>query len=285
MTVGDLQKDVELFSRYMALTGVASLEDEPGDDPDLRGKKLGIINGSAWISLYSYYFGRKALPGVKLIGVGCEAVQLNFMTAHRQGLPCPPQVNIDMFVQHAEDLVRLYGVDAIIVTCSTMNRAANAVRTTMARYGVPVIQIDEAMMEQAVIIGGRILIVATHGPTVKSTQMLLEESAAKLGRTVSFAGATVEEAFHLLGKGDVAGHNDLIARAIREIMKTERISVVVLAQLSMAVFKLSYPDPVASFGVQVLTSGETGFERVRQVLKQRSAGDASVARPRLAATT
>jgi Asp/Glu/hydantoin racemase len=208
------------------------------------------------------------LPGVKLINVGNEAVQLNFMTAHRRGEPCPPQVNIDRFVQYADDLVRLYGVDAVMITCSTMNRAHGTVREAMKKHGVPVIQIDEAMMERAVTHGGRILIVATHGPTVDSTQALLRETAGRLGRSVSFAGATVEEAFRLLGSGDTRGHNRVIADAIRRATSAEKIDIVVLAQLSMTVFKIAHPDEAClrEFGVPVITSGETGFERAREVL-------------------
>ena len=42
-----------------------------------------------------------------------------------------------------------------------------------------------------------------------------------------------------------------------------------LAQLSMTVLTLDYPDPVDAFGVPVLTSGECGFTRVRQLLMQQ----------------
>lgn len=266
----DLRSDIELFSRYMALTGVPALEDAPSPDPDLQGKKLGIVNGSSWITLFANYFGSRILPGVKLINVGNEAVQLNFMNAYRKGLPCPPRINIDLFVRYSEDLVNLFGVDAILISCSTMNRAAGAVREAMKKHGVPVVQIDEAMMEEAVLRGGRILVVATHGPTVRNTRELLKESAEKLGREVSFSGATVEEAFHLLGRGDIEGHNERIAGAIRDAVTREPINTVVLAQLSMAVFKLSYPDPVREFGVPVLTSGETGFERVKHILKGKT---------------
>ena len=262
----DLQSDVSLFSRYMALTGTPTLDSEAGCDPALYGKRLGIVNGSSWTSLFATYFGRKILPGVKLISVGNEAVQLNFMDAHRKGLQCPPQINIDTFVRYSEDLVRLFGVDAILITCSTMNRAANAVTLAMVKHGVPVVQIDEAMMETAVRHGGRILVVATHGPTVTSTQDLLRETAARLGKEVSFAGANTEEAFDLLGHGDVLGHNECVADAIREAMARESVAIVVLAQLSMSVFTLSFPDPIRQFGVPVLNSGETGFERVREVL-------------------
>lgn len=266
----ELKQDLEFFSRYMALIGAPTLDAEAAPDPQLQGKKLGIVNGATWITPFANYFGRKILPGVKLINAGNEAVQLNFMDAHRKGLPCPPQINIDLFVRYSEDLVRLFGVDAILISCSTMNRAAASVREAMKKHNVPVVQIDEGMMEEAVSTGGRILVIATHGPTVRSTQELLKETAARLGREVSFAGATVEEAFHSLGRGDVEGHNQMIAAAIREAQRSQPFSLVVLAQLSMAVFKLSYPDPVRELGVRVLTSAETGFERVKSILKQQA---------------
>ncbi len=262
-----MNPDLELFSRYMKITGVPTLEELPCSDPRLRGKKLGAVNGSSWISLWVTFFGRRILPGVRIINVGNEAVQLNFMAAHKKGQPCPPQINIDLFARYAEDLVRLVGVDAILITCSTMNRAAGAVREAMRKYGVPVVQIDEAMMERAVSTNGRILVVATHGPTVKSTQDLLRETAERLGKQVQFAGVTVEEAFDRLGEGDIEGHNEIIARAIRAKCAEEKMAVVVLAQLSMTVFKLSYPDCEREFGVPVLTSGETGFERIGEILR------------------
>ena len=125
-------------------------------------------------------------------------------------------------------------------------------------------------MEEAVqtVHNGKILVVATHGPTVSSTQALLQETANRLGKTVTFAGATVEDAFHQLGEGRIAEHNDGIAEAIRVALQQEAIDVVVLAQLSMSVFCFSYPDPVSTFGVPVLNSGETGFRRVGEVLTQ-----------------
>ena len=113
---------------------------------------------------------------------------------------------------------------------------------------------------------GRILVIATHGPTVKSTQSLLQETAARLGQPVEFTGATVEEAFELLGEGRIADHNRIIADKIREVQKREKVDLVVLAQLSMSVFAFSHPDPLKDFGVPVLNSGETGFRRVGEVL-------------------
>jgi len=257
---------IRLFSDYMQVTGVPTLAPAEGPDPGLTGKKLGVVNGSSWVSLWSTYFGRLMLPGVKIVNAGNEAVQLNFMDAHHHGRPCPPQINIDLFCRYARDLFDLVQVDAILISCSTMNRAFHQVRAHMESVGVPVVQIDEAMMEEAVNSEGRILVVATHGPTVKSTQNLLQETADRLGKSVDFVGTTVEEAFDLLGQGKIAQHNEVIADAIRNTQRTEHIDIVVLAQLSMSVFSFSHPDPVAEFGVSVLNSGRTGFRRAGEVL-------------------
>lgn len=257
---------LRLFADYMRLVDVPRLEHDEGADPALRGKTLGLINGSAWVQLWSYFFGRKYLPGVKLVNVGNEAVQLNFMKAHRAGLACPPESNIVLFADYARQLEALADVDAILVTCSTMNRSIGAVREAVPRLSV--VQIDEPMMEAAVSGGGTILIVATHGPTVESTKALLGETAARSGQglSIGYEGAVVEEAFHLLGSGDIGGHNRAIAEAIRQAQARKRIDRVVLAQLSMSVFLLEHPDPAGDFGIPILTSGEEGFKRMRSVL-------------------
>lgn len=257
----------DLFSAYLQVTGIAHTQPESSGDPALIGKRLGVLNGSSWVTLWSNYFGRQYLPGAHLINVGNEAVQINFMEAHESGLPTPPQSNIDAFIRYARDLAELARVDAVLITCSTMNRAFPAVQQALEPYGVPVIQIDQPMMQRAVEHGGRILVVATHGPTVSSTQALLRETADSLGKPVSFAGADVPEAWYCLARGDVEGHNAALAAAIRARLKADTaIDSVVLAQLSMTVFLLSYPDPLAEFGVPVFTSGQCGFERVREVL-------------------
>lgn len=253
------------FSTYLHLTGVAHLGPEPIGDPALQGKRLGLLNGSAWITAWSYYFGRRYLPGVHLVNVGNEAVQLNFMQAYESGLSCPPVANIERFTQYARDLVELAAVDAVLITCSTMNRSYPQVTEALRPYGIPVVQIDQPMMEAAVANGGRVLVVATHGPTVASTQALLEETAARQGQRCDYVGLTVEEAWHCLAQGDMAGHNEALATAIRPVLARESFSSVVLAQLSMSAFLFSYPDPVAAFGVPILTSGQCGFEYIQQM--------------------
>jgi aspartate/glutamate racemase len=256
------------FAETLRLTGVAHTGSEPEGSGEFVGRRLGLLNGSSWITPWANYFGRRFVPGAHLVGVGNEAVQINFMSAHERGEPTPPASNIEAFVRYARDLAEFAQVDAILVTCSTMNRSYRAVADAMDRYAIPVVQIDRPMMERAVRHGGKTLVIATHGPTVASTQALLRETAAELATPVAFAGLTVEDAWHRLARGDVRGHNDAIAEAIRRQRGEADFDSVVLAQLSMSVFLLSFPEPEAVFGVPVFTSGQCGFERAAEVLRR-----------------
>lgn len=256
------------FAETLVLTGVAHTGPEPAGSGEFAGRRLGLLNGSSWITPWANYFGRRFVPGAHLVNVGNEAVQINFMAAHERGEPVPPASNVEAFVRYARDLADLAGVDAILITCSTMNRSYRAVADAMSGRAVPVVQIDQPMMERAVRYGGTTLVIATHGPTVASTQALLRETAAALGMPVAFAGLTVEDAWHRLARGDVRGHNDAIAGAIRRQRDQSAFDAVVLAQLSMSVFLLDHPDPEAEFGVPVFTSGQCGFERAAEVLRQ-----------------
>ena len=98
---------MRLFSDYLRVTGVAHTGPEPHGDPRLIGKRLGLLNGSSWITLWANYFGRMYLPGVHLVNVGNEAVQINFMEAHAAGLPTLPPANLAAFKRYAVDLVEL----------------------------------------------------------------------------------------------------------------------------------------------------------------------------------
>jgi hypothetical protein len=261
-----LSDPTQFFSEYIRLSGVAHLGQERNGHPALLGKRLGLLNGSSWITAWSNYFGRMYLPGVHLVNIGNEAIQLNFMQAYKEGKACPPQANIERFIQYARDLVELAQVNAVMITCSTMNRSYQQVAYALEPYKVPVIQIDMAMMERAVALGGIALVIATHGPTVASTHALLSETADRLGTTIQFDGLTLEEAWVKLAAGDIAGHNEVIAAAI-QAAHPANYSCVVLAQLSMSAFAFSFPDPVTHFGIPVLNSGQCGFEFARKVLE------------------
>lgn len=267
--VSENDGQLQFFQEYLKLVGTPYLEAEETEDDKLYGKTVGLVNAASWIEMYCYYFGRKHLPGVKLVNVGNEAVQLNFIKANELGLACPPQENIELFGDYAEQLVKLAnGVDAVMITCSTMNRSLPEVKERLKKYGIPVLAIDQPMMEKAVRNGGETLIIATVQTTVNSTKALLEEAKQEINvdKSLVYHSGVLEEAFSLLGEGKVVEHNEMIANFIREKQKDIQLDQVILAQLSMSVFTLSYPNPEETFGIPIYTSGDEGFKALKEVL-------------------
>jgi len=92
------------------------------------------------------YLGKTLVPGVKSINVGKEGVQLNFMEAHHKGEPTTPQINIDLFCNHAKDLFDLVKVDIVLISCSTMNRTFKQSNDHMKLFDVPVVQEEELFL-------------------------------------------------------------------------------------------------------------------------------------------
>ena len=264
-----------LFGDYLRVTGVAHLGPEPAGAPELLGKRLGLLNGSSWITLWSNYFGRRYLPGVHLVNMGNEALQLNFMEAHaaRAALPAGGQHPGLRPLRP-----RPGGV------CPGAGRADHllddepGLRRGGAGAGAP----------------GRSRWCRSIGPMMEQRRRAERQDAghrhARADRrqhTGTVAGDGRGDGtgcgFH---RSDGAGSLGSAGRRRRGRPQPgarrrhsapagdqEEIGCVVLAQLSMTVFLLSYPDPVAEFGIPVLTSGQCGFEHMRRLM-------ASLPRPR-----
>ena len=139
-------------------------------------------------------------------------------------------------------LAREGGADAVLLTCSSISPCA---RPASESSGIPVLQIDRPMMEEAARIahGGRALILATGAATVEPSKALLLECARKAGKEVE---ATVEIcARDEVAKGGARGAD-----------------VLVLAQASMSGLAGELDDA----GVPVLTSPRSGLLRAGRVL-------------------
>jgi hypothetical protein len=250
-----LPESLRLFSNYLKVTGVAHTTPEPSGDPALTGKRLGLLNGSSWITLWANFFGRAYLPGVHLVNTGNEAVQMHFMEAHEQGRPTPPPENINVFTRYALDLVELARVGRSADHLLHHEPVRTQVQAAL-RPSVPV-QIDRPMMEQAVEHGGRILVVATTAQPSTAPELAEGDGDMQENRVVQ--RTECEAAWYCLADGVMTttapGTGD------PNHLENGRVGSVDLAQLSMTLFLLSYPDPVAEFGVGVLMA--QWFEHLR----------------------
>jgi Asp/Glu/hydantoin racemase len=154
------------------------------------------------------------------------------------------------------------GAEAIMVTCSSVGPAVDAVRSLSP---VPLMRVDEGMAEKAVGVGNRIGIMATLSSTLDPTRELVSRHATLAGRSPILVSHLCEGAFDRLAAGDRAGHDALIAKGFNELAK--EVDVVVLAQASMASAVSS--DQVQSPAIPVLSSPELGVLHLKSYLDDR----------------
>jgi hypothetical protein len=141
------------------------------------------------------------------------------------------------------------GVEAILVTCSSIAEAAEA-----ASAPVPVLRVDAPMAAEAVAIArrvaqeesrqGRIEVLATLQATIGPTGRLLKRAAA--GSDVNVDVTVIDGAADARSRGDSSEHDRLVRDAIDEF--AARADVIVLAQASMAAARggAAVPVPVLS---------------------------------------
>ena len=140
----------------------------------------------------------------------------------------------------------LAGAELVVIACSSVGEVAKAAQ---AAFPVPVIRIDEAMMDRALETGRRIGVIASLSTTVGPTVGFLREKAAERGMNPTILTAVAEGAYEALNAGDEAKHDELITRAA--VAMAPGVDVILLAQGSMARLETPLSQRVA---VPVLAS-------------------------------
>lgn len=147
------------------------------------------------------------------------------------------------------------GADAVVVTCSSLGAAVDALQ---ALCPVPLFRIDEGMAVAAVTSSRRIGVLATLTTTLQPTTDLIHCIAARQGRDCTITSQLAEGAFALLAKGDAAGHDAMVAQALRDL--APQVDAIVLAQASMA---RVLPLAAAEIGaLSIFTSPELGIKHL-----------------------
>jgi glutamate racemase len=121
------------------------------------------------------------------------------------------------------------GAELAIVSCSSLSPCVSEVGK---RVGIPVIKVDEPMVEYAVQNGDSIGLVMTNPTTESPSKKLFEEVADRLGRTVTLVPKLCPGAFARLSNGDLSGHDTEVAETVELLL--EQVDLVMLAQISIA---------------------------------------------------
>jgi len=217
------------------------------------GKKLGIIHAALITTRAVQKYIDEFVPDVEVVHWVDDTIQnTNFACAPGT---IPPG-NYAKFVQAALSQ-QAYGVDLVLLACSTFNRAVEYARPMIA---TPMLQIDRPMMDLAVQHGIRIGLLATVPTTVPASERLLRLAAADAGKTVDVKTRLCSEAFAALKAGQPERHNDLLLAEIDRL--SGEVDAIVLAQLSMSALE----PRLTATKVPVYNSGRTAFSRVRELL-------------------
>lgn len=155
----------------------------------------------------------------------------------------------------ADDL----GVSAILVTCSSMGPAVEAIQPFVAAR---LLRVDDAMADNAISLGRRIAVLGTLSTTMEPTRELIGSHAIEHGVQVSVESVVCEGAFEALASGDTATHDGLVRAALLRLAADN--DVIVLAQASMARVLATLGD--TALAIPVLTSPRSAMERLALIL-------------------
>jgi aspartate/glutamate racemase len=221
---------------------------------NLTGKKLGIIHAALISTGPAQRFAAEVLPGVEVVHWVDDTIQnTNFASA--PGV-IPPG-NFAKFTQAAL-AQQEYGVDLILLACSTFNRAVEYARPMIK---TPMLQIDRPMMDLAVRHGPRLGLLATVPTTVPASERLLRLAATDAGKTVEIKTRLCSDAFAALKAGLTEKHNEMLLAEIDRL--SGEVDAIVLAQLSMSALE----PRLTSTKVPVYNSGRTAFTHIRTLLE------------------
>jgi Asp/Glu/hydantoin racemase len=149
------------------------------------------------------------------------------------------------------------GADGIVFSGSTFGPAVEEGRKGIK---VPVLRIEEGMMDEAVARGGSILVVSTQKRAMPVVRATLDGSAKRAGKTPTIKDIWVEGARDALNAGDGDEHDRLIAE---QSAAAGDFDTVVLSMISMAPARAKMPPALAR---KTLTSGECAVARMRKLL-------------------
>jgi aspartate/glutamate racemase len=121
------------------------------------------------------------------------------------------------------------GAELAVVSCSSLSPCVNEVRK---QAKIPVLKVDEPMMEHAVLNGQRIGLVMTNPTTEAPSTLLFKEVCQRLKSSATLDARLCPEAFSRLIQGDTEGHDAEVIEAVDNLLND--VDIVMLAQISIA---------------------------------------------------
>ena len=160
---------------------------------------------------------------------------------------------VTSLLRHCE----LSGADGVLFSGSTFGPAVDKARIGMR---VPVLRAEEAMMEQAVTLGERILLVCTAKRAMPVVRATLDVAVKRAGALRQISELWVKGARDAITSGDVATHDKLIAE---QVMAAGDFDVIIFGQISMVPSRTPLPPDIAR---RVVIGPEATVVRMRALI-------------------
>ncbi|KEO74282.1 aspartate/glutamate racemase family protein [Anditalea andensis] len=198
-----------------------------------KGKTLGLIHTSATLVPIFQQLCEEHLKGVKIFNIVDDSLIKDVISKGK--LTAQTSRRVVDYIGSAEAA----GADHVLVTCSSIGAAVEA---SESLTNIPVLRVDQPMVDLAIKTGSKIGVVATLNTTLDPTTDLVERRAKVLGKSVTVTSKLCEGAFDALMGGDPDKHDEMVSEALKEL--SGKVEVILLAQASMArvVAKLDESD-------------------------------------------
>ena len=155
------------------------------------------------------------------------------------------------------------GASAVLLTC---NAYSPIVGDIQARFpDVPVLAVDQVMVDEAVARATRIGVLATVAAGLEQQRTSLLNAAERMRKHIEIVASLHPDAMAALARGDADTHDRILLEALPPL--AAQVELVLLAQASMARLAPKLPRDLP---VAVLTSPGLAVERLRQVLTARN---------------
>jgi Asp/Glu/Hydantoin racemase len=136
--------------------------------------------------------------------------------------------------------------DGILFTCSSFS---DAIEACQKEFSIPILKPNEAMVREALEIGGRVAALTTFIPAGKTIVEDFDVEGDRLDAKALVTPVFCEGALELLKSGDVRGHDEIIARVAASL--AGKYDVLCFAQFSMTTAVKAAEE---AFGARVLTT-------------------------------
>lgn len=157
-----------------------------------------------------------------------------------------------------------FGADVVLLTCSSI---APCVAVAQPMVNIPVLRIDEAMVNKAIGMGAKIGVIATAPTALNPLTEFVHAKAALADKEVTVDSVMCDQqAYKAMLAGDMETHDRIVREALKALMS--RNDVVLLAQGSMS--RVVDAIPPEELSVPILSSPRLALAQVRDLLDETS---------------